>query len=236
MIKAAEKASKSIIRDFGEVEKLQVSKKGPFDFVTKTDKKVEQILIEELTKSKKNYSFITEETGRIKNKDNENFWIIDPIDGTTNFLHGIPHFAICIAQMFKNEIMSGLVFDPIKDEMYFAEKNKGAFLNNQRLRVSKKNKLDECLFSSNHEGLKHSNLNMRCSGCAALDLAYVASGRLDGFFHNKINLWDVAAGELLVKEAGGIVNDINKYEINSINIRASNSSINVEMLKSLKNF
>jgi myo-inositol-1(or 4)-monophosphatase len=202
MIKAAEKASKSVIRDFGEVEKLQVSKKGPYDFVTKTDKHVEKVLIEELSKIKKNYSFITEETGIIKNKDKENIWIIDPIDGTTNFLHGIPHFAICIALQYKNEIVSGLIFDPIKDEMFFAEKDKGAFLNNQRLRVSKKNSIDDCLFSSNHEGVKFSNLNMRYSGCAALDLAYVASGRLDGFFHNNINLWDVAAGEILVKEAG----------------------------------
>ena len=205
MIKAVEKASKSIIRDFGEVEKLQVSKKGPRDFVTKTDRHVEKILIEELSNTKRNYSFITEETGTIKNKDKENIWIIDPIDGTTNFLHGIPHFAICIAHQSKNEILSGLIFDPIKDEMFFAEKDKGAFLNNQRLRVSKKNSLDDCLFSSNHEGLKYSNLNMRCSGSAALDLAYVASGRLDGFFQNKINLWDVAAGALLIKEAGGIV-------------------------------
>jgi len=214
MIKAAEKASKSVIRDFGEVEKLQVSKKGPYDFVTKTDKYVEKILIEELSKIKKNYSFITEETGTIRNNDKDNIWIIDPIDGTTNFLHGIPHFAICIALKSKNEIVSGLIFDPIKDEMFFAEKDKGAFLNNQRLRVSKKNLIDDCLFSSNHEGVKFSNLNMRYSGCAALDLAYVASGRLDGFFHNKINLWDVAAGEILVKEAGGIVNDIHKFDVN----------------------
>ena len=236
MIKAAEKASKSVIRDFGEVEKLQVSKKGPYDFVTKTDKHVEKMLIEELSKSKKNYSFITEETGKINNKDKENFWIIDPIDGTTNFLHGIPHFAICIAHMSNNEIISGLIFDPIKDEMFFAEKNKGAFLNNHRLRVSNKNLLEACLFSSNHEGVKFSDLNMRYTGCAALDLAYVASGRLDGFFHNKINLWDIAAGTLLVKEAGGIVNNINDFEINNINIRASNSSINNQMLKNLKDF
>ena len=187
MIKAAEKASKSVIRDFGEVEKLQVSKKGPYDFVTKTDKNVEKILIEELSKIKKNYSFITEETGVIKNNDKENIWIIDPIDGTTNFLHGIPHFAICIALQSKEEIISGLIFDPIKDEMFFAEKDKGAFLNNHRLRVSKKSLLNNCLFSSNHEGVKFSNLNMRCSGSAALDLAYVASGRLDGYFQKKIN-------------------------------------------------
>ena len=236
MIKAVEKASKLMIRDFGEVEKLQVSKKGPRDFVTKTDRHVEKILIEELSNTKKNYSFITEETGTIKNKDKENIWIIDPIDGTTNFLHGIPHFGICIAHQSKNEILSGLIFDPIKDEMFFAEKDKGAFLNNQRLRVSKKNSLDDCLFSSNHEGLKFSDLNMRCSGSAALDLAYVASGRLDGFFQNKINLWDVAAGALLIKEAGGIVNNINKFDINKIDIRASSDAINSEMLKKLENF
>ena len=236
MIKAVEKASKSIIRDFGEVEKLQVSKKGPRDFVTKTDRHVEKILIEELSNTKKNYSFITEETGTIKNKDKENIWIIDPIDGTTNFLHGIPHFAICIAHQSKNEILSGLIFDPIKDEMFFAEKDKGAFLNNQRLRVSKKNSLDDCLFSSNHEGLKFSNLNMRCSGSAALDLAYVASGRLDGFFQNKINLWDVAAGALLIKEAGGIVNDIDKFDIKKIDIKASSDAINAKMLQKLENF
>jgi len=236
MIKAAEKASKSIIRDFGEVEKLQVLKKGPRDFVTKTDKHVEKILIEELSNTKKNYSFITEETGAIQNKDKENIWIIDPIDGTTNFLHGIPHFAISIAHKHKNEILSGLIFDPIKDEMFFAEKNKGAFLNNQRLRVSKKNSLDECLFSSNHEGFKLSELNMRCSGSVALDLAYVASGRLDGFFQNRTNLWDVAAGTLLVKEAGGIVNNIDKFEINKINIKASSDAISVKLTKKLENF
>tara|TARA_Y100001935_G_scaffold193731_1_gene161825 strand:- start:215 stop:955 length:741 start_codon:yes stop_codon:yes gene_type:complete len=236
MIKAAEKASKSVIRDFGEIEKLQVSKKGPRDFVTKTDKIVERILIDELSKTKKNYSFLSEETGSIKNKDKENLWIIDPIDGTTNFLHGIPHFAICIAHKNKKEIKSGVIYDPIKDEMFYAEKNKGAYLNNQRLRVSNKNLIDECLFSSNHEGVKFSNLNMRCSGCAALDLAYVASGRLDGFFHNKINIWDIAAGALLVEEAGGIVNDLDKFNPNNINIRASSVAINEKMHENLKNF
>ena len=236
MIKAAEKASKSIIRDFGEIEKLQVSKKGPHDFVTKTDKHVEKILIEELSKTKKNYSFITEETGIIKNRDENNIWIIDPIDGTNNFLHGIPHFAISIALKSKDGLLSGLIFDPIKDEMFFAEKDKGAYLNNLRLRVSKKNSLNECLFLSNQEGVKFSDLNMRCSGSAALDLAYVASGRLDGFFHNKINLWDVAAGTLMIKEAGGIVNDLNEFDINNIDIRASSAAINDKMIENLKNF
>ena len=236
MIKATEKASKSVIRDFGEVEKLQVSKKGPRDFVTKTDKHVEKVLIEELSKTKSNYSFLSEEVGKIENKDKENIWIIDPIDGTTNFLHGIPHFAICVALESKKEIISGLIYDPIKDEMFYAEKNKGAYLNNQRLRVSNKNLIDECLFSSNHEGVKFSNLNMRYSGCAALDLAYVASGRLDGFFHNKINLWDIASGALMVKEAGGIVNDLNRFETNNIDIRASSGVIYDKMLENLKNF
>jgi len=236
MIKATEKASKSVIRDFGEVEKLQVSKKGPRDFVTKTDKHVEKILIEELSKAKKNYSFLSEEVGKIENKDKDNVWLIDPIDGTTNFLHGIPHFAICIALESKKKVISGLIYDPIKDEMFYAEKNKGAYLNNQRLRVSNKNKIDECLFSSNHEGVKFSNLNMRYSGCAALDLAYVASGRLDGFFHNKINIWDVAAGALLVEEAGGIVNDLYKFNHDNIDIRASSGAINDKMQENLKNF
>ncbi len=236
MIKAVEKASKLVIRDFGEVEKLQISKKGLMDFVTKTDKRVENIIIEELSKTKKNYSFLSEEIGEIKNKDKENIWIIDPIDGTTNFLHGIPHFAICIALQSNKEIVSGLIFDPIKDEMFFAEKNKGSYLNNQRLRVSKKNVIDDCLFSSNREGVRFSNFNMRYTGCAALDLAYVAAGRFDGYFHNDINLWDVAAGSLMVREAGGIVNDLNKFNNNAINIRASSDGINDKMLRELENF
>ena len=135
MIKACEKASKTIIRDFGELENLQVKKKGPRDFVTKTDKRVEEILIEELTKSKKNYSFITEETGIIKNLNKDNFWIIDPIDGTTNFLNGVPHFCISIALLFEKEIIAGVIYDPIKDELFYAEKNSGSYLNNRSIRV-----------------------------------------------------------------------------------------------------
>ena len=141
MIKAAEKASKVLIRDFGEVEKLQVSLKGPSDFVTNADKKVEKIIIEELSKSRKKYSIISEEAGEIVKSDTENVWIIDPIDGTTNFLHGFPHFAISIALKSNNEIVSGLIYDPIKDEMFYGEKNNGAYFNNQRIRVSKKKKI-----------------------------------------------------------------------------------------------
>ena len=236
MIKACEKASKVIIRDFGELENLQVKKKGPKDFVTKTDKRVEKILIEELSKSKKNYSFITEETGIINNLDKDTFWIIDPIDGTTNFLHGIPHFAISIALRFNDEIKYGVIFDAIKNEIFYAEKNNGSFFNNQRIRVSKKNDLDECLFSTNHIGAKKSDLNLRYTGCAALDLAYVGAGKLDGFFQNNINIWDIAAGILIVEEAGGQINKINKFEINNIDIRAASSNIYSKMLEKLKNF
>ena len=238
MIKACEKASKVIIRDFGELENLQVSKKGPKDFVTKTDKRVELILIEELTKSKKNYSFISEETGKILNKNRDIFWIIDPIDGTTNFLHGIPHFAISVALQKEGEITSGLIFDPIKNEIFYAEKNNGSFFNNNRIRVSNKSNIDECLFATNNDGIKslHPKLNLRNTGCAALDLAYVGCGRFDGYFHNHINLWDIAAGKIIIEEAGGKVNSIKEFEINRINLRAGNSNIYEKMLKKLDKF
>ena len=238
MIKACEKASKVIIRDFGELENLQVSKKGPKDFVTKTDKRVEKILIEELSKSKKNYSFITEETGKIINKNNNIFWIIDPIDGTTNFLHGIPHFAISVALQKDGEIIIGLIYDPIKNEIFYAERDNGSYLNNSRVRVSNKTDIEECLFASNNEGVKsiYPKLNLRNTGCAALDLAYVGCGRLDGYFHNLINLWDIAAGKIIIEEAGGKVNDINNFELNKIDIRAGNPNIYDKMLEKINNF
>ena len=238
IIKACEKVSKVIIRDFGEVENLQVSKKGPKDFVTKTDKRVDRILIEELSKTKKNYSFLTEETGKIINNNKDFFWIIDPIDGTTNFLHGIPHFAISVALKHEDEIIIGVIFDPIKNEVFYAEKNNGAFLNNSRIRVSNKINLEECLFGTNNDGIKsiYPKLNLRNSGCAALDLAYVGCGRLDGFFHNKINLWDIAAGKIIIEEAGGKINDISKFKFNKIDIKAANPNIYEKMLKKLTNF
>ena len=238
MIKACEKASKVIIRDFGEIENLQVAKKGPRDFVTKTDKKVEEILIAELAKSKKNYSFLTEESGKIENNDKDKIWIIDPIDGTTNFLHGIPHFAISVALKIDNKLKSALIHDPIKNEIFYAEENNGSYYNNHRVRVSKKNDLNDCLFSSDSKGLKSifPKLNMRNTGSAALDLAYVGSGRLDGYFHNNINLWDIAAGILIVQEAGGTVNDISKFDDDNINIRAASSNIFRKMMENLTNF
>ena len=238
MIRACEKASKVIIRDFGELENLQVSKKGPKDFVTKTDKRVEKILIDELSRLKKNYSFITEETGKILNQNKDVFWIIDPIDGTTNFLHGIPHFAISIALQMQGEITTGLIFDPIKDEIFYAEKNCGSFFNNNRIKVSKKTDIDECLFSSNCEGIKigYPKLNMRNTGCAALDLAYVSCGRFDGYFHDKINIWDIAAGKIIIEEAGGKVNDISEFKFNKIDIRAANPNIYDKMLRKLDKF
>ena len=236
MIKASEKASKSLIRDFGEVENLQVSTKGPLDFVTNTDIKVEKILIEELTKSKKNFTILSEESGFIKNKDNENIWIIDPIDGTSNFLHGIPHFAISIALQSNNEIVSGLIFDPIKNEMFYAEKNNGSYLNNKRIRVSKKQDINKCLFATNGEKFKNARLHNRKSGSAALDMAYVAAGRYDGYFQENLNLWDIAAGLILVKEAGGILNEIDLSRNENLEIIASSPNINEKMLEKLRKF
>ena len=235
MIKACEKASKILIRDFGELEKLQVSKKGPRDFVTNSDVKAEKIIIEELKKARPNYSIISEENGVEKNKDTSNSWIIDPIDGTINFLHGIPHFAISIALKSDDEIICGLIFDPIKDEMFYAEKNNGAFFNNQRIRVSNKNNLDECLFAVGK--LKNEpSFTYRRSGCAALDIAYVASGRLDGYAQSNLNLWDIAAGIVLIKEAGGVINDIDLNNIKNIKVLASSAEINAKFIEKLGNF
>ena len=235
MIKASEKASKILIRDFGELEKLQVSKKGPTDFVSNADIKAEKIIIEELKKARPNYSIISEENGIEKNKDKSNTWIIDPIDGTINFLHGIPHFAISIALQFNNEIVSGLIFDPIKNELFYAEKNNGAFFNNQRIRVSKKNNINECLFAIGK--IKNEpDLIYRRSGCAALDMAYVASGRYDGYFQNNLNLWDIAAGIIIIKEAGGTINDIDLSKIGNIKVLASSTEINTKFIEKIDNF
>ena len=236
IIKAAEKTSKALIRDFGEIEKLQVSVKGPSDFVSNADTKAEKTIIEELKKAKPNYSILSEEDGSETNKDKENVWIIDPIDGTTNFLHGVPHFAISIALKSGEEIIAGLIYDPIKDEMFYAEKNNGAFFNNKRIRVSKKKETNSCLFATGGKEDLNIELITRKSGSAALDMAYVAAGRYDGYFQNKLNLWDIAAGIIIVKEAGGIINTIDLLKNDNIKVRASSSAINEKMLKKLENF
>ena len=236
MIKACEKASKILIRDFGEIEKLQVSKKGPSDFVTNSDLKTEKIIIEELVKGRPDYSIISEENGVKNNKDNKNTWIIDPIDGTVNFLHGIPHFAISIALKHGDEIISGLIFDPIKDEMFYAEKDNGAFLNNKRIRVSKKNNIRECLFATSGLIDKKIEFSYRKSGSAALDMAYTACGRYDGYFQKNLHLWDIAAGLILVKEAGGMTNEIDLKNHNEIKIIASSPNINEKLMDIISNF
>ena len=236
MIKASEKASKILIKDFGEIEKLQVSRKGPKDFVTNSDLKTEKIIIDELKKARPNYSILSEEEGVENNKDKNNTWIIDPIDGTINYLHGVPHFAISIALKSYDQIIAGLIYDPIKDEMFYAEKNNGTYLNNQRIKVSKRSKIEDCLFVVGNKIDHEKELNVRKSGCAALDMAYVAAGRYDGYFQKDLNLWDVAAGIIIVKEAGGILNEINLVKINEVKIIASNNSINNKFIEKMKNF
>ena len=251
IVNASRKAAKILIRDFGEVEKLQVSVKGPGDFVSVTDKKVEKFLIEELQKARPDYSILSEEIGEINN-DNSFKWIIDPIDGTANFLHGIPHFAISIALEKENEIICGIVYDPIKDEMFLAEKGNGAYLNNQRIRVSARKKLKECVIFTGGPRLNYKDRKLslneyqkfssklqtpiRKMGSAALDMAYVAAGRCDGFWQRNLNYWDIAAGIILVKEAGGYVTDFegNDKYVQNENILATNSRINEEMIEILK--
>ena len=236
MIKATERASKILIRDFGEIEKLQVSKKGPNDFVTNSDLKAEKIIIEELKKAKPHYSIISEENGIENNRDKNNTWIIDPIDGTINFLHGIPHFAISIALKSNEEIISGIIFDPIKNEMFYAEKDNGSYFNNHRIKVSKKNEINDCLFVTGGRIYNEPNLPYRKSGCAALDMAYVASGRYDGYFQQNLNLWDIAAGIISVKEAGGVLNEVDLSIHKNIKIIASSTNISTKLIEKLNNF
>ena len=249
--RACTKASKSIIRDFGEIEKLQVSSKGPGDFVTAADKKAEKIIIEELLKADPKCGVLSEEAGEINKDNKDNRWIIDPIDGTLNFLNGVPQFAISIGYEEKGEIISGIIFDPIKDEMFFAEKGGGAFLNNSRIRVSNKNKLKDSYLvtggpkadSKKREGIfeeytKISNIvdaPIRKFGSAALDIANVACGRFDGYWQWELKYWDIAAGIIILKEAGGFIEFIESNEKNSLkkNIIATNSKIHQELMGSL---
>ncbi|MFO1203816.1 MAG: inositol monophosphatase family protein [Tabrizicola sp.] len=221
MIKAARKAGRSLVKDFREVENLQVSTKGPGDFVSKADREAERLIKEELLGARPTYGWIGEETGVQAGADPTRRWIVDPLDGTTNFLHGMPHWAVSIALEHKGEIVSAVVYDPAKDEMFWAEKGAGCWLNdNRRLRVSGRRALNESVFASGVPFGAKSTLpatfqdlarlmpacaGLRRWGSASLDLAYVAAGRFDGFWERELNVWDIAAGVLLVKEAGGIV-------------------------------
>ena len=248
MLRACMKASKILIRDFGEIEKLQVSEKGPGDFVTASDKRVEKVLLKELSNS--GYPVLTEEQGEIDGKTKDKRWIIDPIDGTTNFLNGLPHFAISIAYEENGEIISGIIFDPIKNELFAASKGMGAYLNDFRIRVSNKSdyknsflvtggprassKIKDEVFEE-YKKISHSvRPPVRKSGSAALDLAYVAAGRYDAVWQRELKYWDVAAGIVLVKESGGFVESIagEGFDNNRVDIIASNSKIH----KELKNF
>ena len=250
MVKVCRKAAKILIRDFGEIENLQVSLKGPGNFVTASDLKVEKILVEELQKARPTYSILSEEVGQINN--DESFkWIIDPIDGTSNFLHGIPHFAISIGLEHDKEIICGIIYDPIKDEIFTAEKGNGAYLNNKRMRVSARSKLKDCIICTGghkrnskdrelalEEYKKFSSkvfIPIRKFGSASLDMAYVAAGRCDGYWQRDLSYWDIAAGIILVKESGGFVTDFNgenRY-IQNNTILVTNSKINKEMIEVL---
>jgi len=244
--RACMKASRSLIRDFGELENLQVSSKGPGDFVSSADKRTEKTLIEELQKAHPDYGIITEETGIINKSNIKNRWIIDPIDGTMNFLNGIPQFAISIAYEKDNEIICGVIFNPITNEMFCAEKGNGAYLNNSRIRVSNKKKLKDALLVtggpkgaskiknkiySEYINVSNNVSNVRKFGSAALDMAYVACGRFDGYWQRELNYWDIAAGVIILREAGGFIDffegDIS-YPLKK-NVLASNSNIHQEL-------
>jgi len=223
MTNAALKAARGLVRDFGEVEQLQVSIKGPGEFVSTADLKAERTLRNELSRARPGYGLLFEEGGETAGSDPHHRWIVDPLDGTTNFLHGIPHFAISIALERDGEIVAGIVYEPTRDEMYWAEKGAGAYLNDRRLRVSARRQLGEAVIGTGLPFREHGNQTVylaslaavmpetsgvRRFGAAALDLAYVAAGRLDGFWEFELSPWDIAAGLLLVREAGGFVSDL----------------------------
>jgi|TARA_B110000967_G_scaffold181442_1_gene198577 myo-inositol-1(or 4)-monophosphatase len=244
--KACMKASRSLIRDFGEIENLQVSSKGPGDFVSSADRRTEKIIIEELQRAHPEYGIITEESGTINKSNVKNRWIIDPIDGTMNFLNGVPQFAISIAYEEDNEIKCGVIFNPIMNEMFCAEKGNGAYLNNSRIRVSKKKNIKDALLVtggpkqaskikdkifSEYINVSNNVSNIRKFGSAALDMAYVACGRFDGYWQRELNYWDIAAGIVILKEAGGFI-EFFEEDTNSPlkkNILASNSDIHDEL-------
>jgi myo-inositol-1(or 4)-monophosphatase len=223
MIKAARKAGRSLVKDFREVENLQVSSKGAGDFVSRADLAAEQIVREELMGARPTYGWCAEESDEVEGQDPTRRWIVDPLDGTTNFLHGLPHWAVSIALEHKGQVVAGVVFDPAKDEMFFAEKGAGAWMNDSRLRVSGRAKMIEAIFATGipfggrpelpHTLREIARIAPACSGirrwgAAALDLAYVAAGRYDGYWERRLNAWDVAAGLIILREAGGLAEPI----------------------------
>ena len=221
MVQAAHKAARHLVRDFGEVENLQVSIKGPGDFVSAADRRAEQILRQELGRARPSFGFLLEESGSFAGSDADYRWIVDPLDGTTNFLHAVPHFAISIALERQGELVAGVIYDPIKDELFAAEKGAGAYVNDRRLRVSRRSDLLTCLiatgipvldwpgrakgFARQLDRVADEVAGIRRLGTASLDLAYVAAGRFDGFWEYDLKAWDMAAGIVLVREAGGLV-------------------------------
>jgi myo-inositol-1(or 4)-monophosphatase len=251
MIKAARKAARSLLRDFGEVENLQVSAKGPGDFVSRADTKAEEIIRAELTEARPNYGWLAEESAEVKGSDPTRRWIVDPLDGTTNFLHGLPHWAVSIGLEHKGEIVAGVIYDPVKDEMFVAEKGAGAWLNDRRLRVSGRVQMIEMLFATGIPfggrpelpsalreiaALTPQTAGIRRFGSASLDLAYVAAGRYDGFWERNLNPWDIAAGLLLIREAGGFAGTIDEGGdiFTDRNLVAANANVYESLRKLLR--
>jgi myo-inositol-1(or 4)-monophosphatase len=250
MIAAARKAARSLTRDFREVEHLQVSVKGPGNFVSSADHRAEKILREELAKARPGYGFLGEEGGHQEGPDKTHTWIVDPLDGTTNFLHGIPQFCVSIGLEREGTIVAGVIYNPIVDELFIGERGKGAFLNDQRLRVAARRQLAEAVFACGlpHRGrgdlalfrkefavVQDKVAGLRRFGSAALDLAWVAAGRVDGYWERNLSPWDMAAGLLLVREAGGFVSDVNGTDgmMTSHSIVAGNDTMHQELLKLL---
>jgi len=251
MVSAATKAARGLTRDFGELENLQVARKGPGDFVTMADKKAEAVIRQELQKARPDYAFLLEESGAIEGADGQHRWIVDPLDGTTNFLHGIPLFAISIALERQGQIVAGVVFNPVMNELYVAERGGGAFLNDRRLRVAQRRDFDDCVIGTGipHLGkgehgralrelreLMSSASGVRRCGSAALDLAWVAAGRFDGFWEHGLQPWDMAAGLLLVREAGGYVSDAAGGDrmFDTGSVVAGNEAVHAALLGRLK--
>jgi myo-inositol-1(or 4)-monophosphatase len=251
MVKAARRAGRSLKRDLGEVENLQVSLKGPANFVSMADKRAEEMLHADLTKARPGYGFIGEEGGTREGQDKSHTWIVDPLDGTTNFLHGIPHFAISIGLQREATIIAGLIYNPANEELYIAERGKGAFLNDQRLRVAGRRKLNECVIGCGLPHIGRGDLDLarvemgelqsrvaglRRFGAAALDMAFVAAGRLDGYWERNLQPWDLAAGQIILREAGGIVSGItgNDDALKTGNVICGNEFVHAELVKIFK--